>query len=223
MKKLFTASILLCLAIFGYSQTVKCLITEDFFIKEYSGFTVNFNTATKNPNYVFYTLTREMVNVDNKNLGNRRFFKDPTLNQNLIPSHNDYTNSHYDRGHMAPVEDFDDSEELMIQTMTSINMCPQVPHLNRHGAWRRSELYGEELTRLYPEVFIVCGPIFDNISNLPNTDIRIPSAFFKIFVYKVGDHFVKESFVIPNNIGTSKDLTIYQVNNYNSWIFEIEY
>lgn len=53
-------------------------------------------------------------------------------------THNDYTRSGYDRGHMVPAGDRSSSISSMKSTFIMSNVCPQVPSLNR-GEWKRWE------------------------------------------------------------------------------------
>lgn len=53
-------------------------------------------------------------------------------------THDDYTNSGYDRGHMCPAADRSRSVTQMRTTFLMTNVCPQSPALNR-GAWKRME------------------------------------------------------------------------------------
>lgn len=53
-------------------------------------------------------------------------------------THNDYTRSGYDRGHLVPAADRSVSISSMKSTFVMSNVCPQVPSLNR-GEWKRIE------------------------------------------------------------------------------------
>lgn len=53
-------------------------------------------------------------------------------------SHNDFTRSGYDRGHLVPAADRSASISSMKSTFIMSNVCPQVPSLNR-GEWKRWE------------------------------------------------------------------------------------
>lgn len=53
-------------------------------------------------------------------------------------THNDYTRSGYDRGHLVPAADRSASISSMKSTFIMSNVCPQVPSLNR-GGWKRLE------------------------------------------------------------------------------------
>ena len=50
----------------------------------------------------------------------------------------DYRGSGYDRGHLAPAEDFEWSAEAMSDSFFMSNMSPQDPSFNR-GIWKRLE------------------------------------------------------------------------------------
>lgn len=53
-------------------------------------------------------------------------------------THDDYTNSGFDRGHLCPAADRSVNSKVMKSTFIMTNVCPQVPALNR-GAWKRME------------------------------------------------------------------------------------
>lgn len=68
---------------------------------------------------------------------NWKFTRDPRTNCKQ-PTHDDYTRSGFDRGHMLPAADRSASRDLMRQTFYITNVCPQTPRLNR-GDWKRIE------------------------------------------------------------------------------------
>ena len=53
-------------------------------------------------------------------------------------THNDYTHSRFDRGHMVPAADRSKSLSSMKSTFLLTNVAPQVPSLNR-GEWAKIE------------------------------------------------------------------------------------
>jgi len=71
-----------------------------------------------------------------------------------MPLHATYTNSGYDRGHMAPNEDFNDTAENATLTFFIANAWPQLPSVNR-GAWLRAENEGRRLALLHGRIRIV--------------------------------------------------------------------
>ena len=88
----------------------------------------------------------------------------------------------------------------MDQSFYFTNICPQAPGLNR-GSWKELE----EDIRLWAirdsALVIVCGPLFtqEPIRYIPETEVAIPDAFFKV----VCSPYISEpraiAFVFPNN------------------------
>jgi len=98
-----------------------------------------------------------------------------------LPSHNDYTRSGYDRGHMAPNADFNDTEENAILTFFIANIWPQTPAINR-GEWLMTENETRKLAIQYLIIKVVI--IVDEFSDKKVKDIQVPLNF-KRRVYDV--------------------------------------
>lgn len=67
-----------------------------------TAFTVSYNNFYKTPNWVAWELTKAETTGDEKR--KNKFQPDPELPEPRV-EHADYTNSGYDRGHMAPAAD----------------------------------------------------------------------------------------------------------------------
>lgn len=113
----------------------------------------------------------------------KRFSPDPLLvKMGITPvTHDDYTNSGYARGHLAPAEDFSRSQEATKATFIMSNVIPQKGSINS-GSWAqlekkvRSWACGEE------KITVITGPILkDHLPKLKQ-DISIPNEFFKIII-----------------------------------------
>jgi DNA/RNA endonuclease G (NUC1) len=87
---------------------------------------VAFNHTIMQPRYVKYI--QPLVSVSCKQCG--YFKKDPYQINQL--SHEDYTNTGYDRGHLVP------NADLGVSTYYISNVVPMVPGFNR-GIWKTSE------------------------------------------------------------------------------------
>ena len=66
-----------------------------------------------------------------------KFVQDPRTNVRQA-THDDYTHSGFDRGHLCPAADRSSSTKLMRSTFVMTNVAPQTPALNR-GAWKKIE------------------------------------------------------------------------------------
>jgi DNA/RNA endonuclease G (NUC1) len=102
-----------------------------------------------------------------------------------LPHHRDYSNSGYDRGHMAPNADFNDTLENALLTFFIGNIWPQKPDVNR-VEWLKTE---NETRRLASENFsIKVIIIVDEFSDEKIGDISVPSCFKRrIFDMNTGE------------------------------------
>ena len=98
-----------------------------------------------------------------------------------LPHHNDYTHSGYDRGHMAPNGDFNDSYENAVLTFFIANIWPQTPSVNR-GEWVKTENETRRLAVQYLAVKVII--IVDEFTDRKVAGIQVPLVFKKR-VYEV--------------------------------------
>lgn len=101
------------------------------------------------------------------------------------PVHRDYTNTGYDRGHMAPNAPVARRYGPVAQRSTFLmtNVAPQLPELNQ-GTWEDLEsLISNRWAPAFTEVWVYVGPVFDDIEcwELPS-GIRIPSHCYMIII-----------------------------------------
>ena len=168
-------------------------------ILEYTGFTVSFNSQTKLPNWVAYELTKEETEGQVKR--NSNFYPDPELKVKQADN-NDYRNTGWDRGHMAPAGDMKWSEQAMFESCYFTNICPQNKNLNG-GDWRALEERCRTWAQKYGKVQIVCGPILGDMKNgtLGDNKVAIPDAFFKVLLVKIADVYEGIGFIFENKAG----------------------
>jgi len=93
-----------------------------------------------------------------------------------LPHHNDYTRSGYDRGHMAPNADFNDTYKNAVLTFFIANIWPQTPDVNR-VEWLKTENEGRRLASQYQSVKVLI--IVDEFSGKKVKNISVPSCFKK--------------------------------------------
>jgi len=149
-----------------------------------------YDAVNKGPHIIEYILTRERAEGTGTRRPNARFTqnRDGGVLQALLlengyslPNHNDFTNSGYDRGHMAPNADFNDTHENALATFFIANVWPQTPHVNR-VEWLRTENETRRLAAEYMVVKVVI--IVDEFSENTVNDIQVPLNF-KRWVYCV--------------------------------------
>ncbi len=132
----------------------------------------------------------------------------------------DFVGSGFDRGHMVPSADLDETRLQNSETFLLSNMSPQHPRLNRQ-AWRILEERVRELNAkpsIY-ETYVVSGPIFNfdvpvaTIGNEDNNEVTIPvpHAYFKsILTEDKNGRLHMWSFMMPN-AECDEPLSFYQV------------
>lgn len=149
--------------------------------------------------------------LDSKKLDNivtrpkKRFILDDNLPKRTV-THDDYTKSGYDRGHLTPVDDLQYSYESASSTFVITNVVPMERSFNR-GIWQRLENYVSDFIEKYHEAVIVTGPIFEgNLSYMGrDSNIPIPTSFYKLLV----SNECTEVYIIPHK-NSSEDLSIFK-------------
>jgi endonuclease G len=97
-------------------------------------------------------------------------------------SHDDYTNSGYNRGHLAPAEDFSKSQEAIDSTFIMSNVIPQKGIVNS-GAWAQLEKKVRSWACGEKVITVITGPVLtSDLSKLKNSDISVPNEFYKIIL-----------------------------------------
>ena len=135
----------------------------------------------------------------------KRFILDENLPKRTI-THDDYTKSGYDRGHLTPVDDLQYSYESASSTFVITNVVPMEKSFNR-GIWQRLENYVSDFIEKYNEAIIVTGPIFEGSLSYMGRDsnIPIPTGFYKLLV----SDKCTEVYIVPHK-NSSDDLSIFK-------------
>ncbi|MBQ7773060.1 MAG: DNA/RNA non-specific endonuclease [Bacteroidales bacterium] len=165
-------------------------------ILEYTGHTLSYNSKTRLPNWVAYELTRREAQGDNPRKD--KFARDPKAN-GPQGDKEDYRNSGWDRGHMAPAGDMKWSTRAMDESYYFTNICPQNHELNT-GDWKELEEKCRNWAEKLGSIHIVCGPIItDNThGTLGANKIVIPDKFFKVLLTQKDGKWQGAGFIFHN-------------------------
>jgi endonuclease G len=134
-----------------------------------------YSYSIKNPLYVTYLLKKGGGPCDRQ----AEHFNFKKCGENTAGD-KDYSNSHFEKGHLANAEDFAGSCSMEIKTFCYYNCVPQTRILN-HGQWLQWETKLRQLSQTKP-IFIVTGGIYTNRHIKPNSDVLVPDYCYKVVV-----------------------------------------
>jgi endonuclease G len=173
------------------------------------GYTVSYNSDWKIPNWVAYELTKEEVEGTVPRFDT--FSSDPEVSYENSATTYDYSNSGWDRGHMAPAGDMKWSEQAMKESFYLSNICPQNSNLNS-GIWADLERQVRELARQKGNIYVVCGPvILKQPQTIGKNRVAVPDAFFKALLQNDKNNWYAIAFVFANKSGR-KPLATYAMS-----------
>ena len=92
----------------------------------------------------------------------------------------DYRNSGYSRGHLAPAGDMKWDSVAMLESFYFTNCIPQDAALN-NGKWNQLEMKTRSWAQQYGKVYVVCGPVYqsDDTLRIGHNEVAVPDACFK--------------------------------------------
>jgi endonuclease G len=164
-------------------------------IVRHTYYTLSYNEANEEANWVYYTLTDSMVQNSGEERGNN--FKMDELVTTISAKSSDYTNSGYDRGHLCPAADMSFNPVAMEESFLMSNISPQMPDFNR-GIWKELETTVRKWAIQEHKLFVVTGPVFNNNKgSIGKDEVLVPGYFFKIIYDPTGEPKMI-AFVLPN-------------------------
>lgn len=176
-------------------------------VVRHSWFTLSYNEKNEQANWVYYSLTDQMVRKSGAERSNS--FKEDKKISNGSAKSSDYSRSGYDRGHLCPAADMDFDPKAMKESFLMSNVSPQEPEFNR-GIWKELEEKVREWAIQEKQLYIVTGPIFkDNKGVIGQSEILVPGYFFKV-IYDPTDQPKMIAFVMPNQ-ASDRPLTEFAV------------
>jgi DNA/RNA endonuclease G, NUC1 len=163
----------------------------------YNGFVVSYNTQRLIPDWVAYELTVEEAAGS---IPRARGFGMDLDYKGRQAMREDYSNTGWDKGHMAPSADMKWSQTAMNESFYLTNICPQDPKLNGRD-WHSLEKYVRDWAVRFGSVWVVCGPIVhDNqYGVIGEGQVVVPDGFFKAVLRRDGREFRSIAFVFENN------------------------
>ena len=168
------------------------------------GYVVGQDGRLKIPVWVQYELGRGdlMGTAGRKN----DFRPDASISYRYRAETEDYEDSGFDRGHMAPAGDMKRSEKVMSESFLLSNMAPQVGEGFNQNIWRYLEAAVRGWVQERGRLTIITGPIFaieDNSVSyqvIGENNVAVPTHFYKIVVDNNDpDNVEALAFMMPND------------------------
>ena len=151
---------------------------------------------------VSYTLYGDLVNE--LNIEERpSFYVEREIEAEYRATTADYTNTGYDRGHLAPDASFDWSQDSLDATYSLANIIPQVPKVNRQ-LWIKAEKYARDKAVELFELNIVNVVSYSNTpKRIGDNNISVSDGYYKILFNS--DEEYEECFYYANDFNVSSE------------------
>jgi endonuclease G len=173
-----------------------------------TSYLVGYDEARENPAWVSYRIPAGTI--PGKFPRPSRFKTDTRTTARV--THDDYTNTGYDRGHMAPNHAIASRFGQAAQTETFLmtNVVPQRGELNQ-GPWRLLEETLSTLTApAEGEIWVVTGPIYDNQPQHLKSGSEIPDSFFMAIADETPSGPRLQAFILPQSAPRNSDYRAYK-------------
>lgn len=128
---------------------------------------------------VWYELDGNLVNKNN--IKNRPdFYNEKNIPIQYRAKSQDYINSGFDRGHLAPDANFDYDLKTQVKTYSMANIVPQYPTLNRK-AWIKAEKYERLIASKLKTITVINLVDYSkSTQQIGNNKLSVPNTFYKI-------------------------------------------
>lgn len=126
-------------------------------------------------------------------------FRKDTLLRKQTADKNDYWDSGFDRGHLAPSADFRWSKKALSESYFYSNMAPQKPELNRERWADLEDKLRKYVAEYNEQLYVVTGGILrKGLPVLGEHSVTIPEYFYKVALDYEGDEKKGIGFIMPN-------------------------
>lgn len=189
-------------------------------LRIFNDYILSYDRRLRAPAWVIEHLTPDKLkDRESTNRNRSRFYEDNAIHEYFRAKNADFTNSGYDRGHMAAAANHKMNQEDMDQTFAYSNISPQFPEFNR-GGWEKLERYVRYLAKRSKELYVVTGPLYLPMKAkdgnlyvtyrvLGSNHISVPTHYFKVILYETKENrMVLEAFLMPNDNRLDESISI---------------
>lgn len=169
---------------------------ENLMLTSHSAMVIGFDGDLNIAKWVAHIITPDILTGT---MSRTNDFRKDSLLRKATADKEDYWNSGFDRGHLAPSADFRWSRKALSESYFYTNMAPQRPELNREK-WAEME----DKLRLYvseykEQIYVVTGGVLKkNLPTIGEHKIPVPELFYKVAIDIEGDEKKGIAFIMPN-------------------------
>lgn len=170
-------------------------LKKDNYALCFNDFNVMYSGVSKTPLWSAEYLTPERLSIKIKREDN--FHEETRVQTSHRAMLSDYRGSGYDRGHMAPNGDMNNTV-AQYDSFSLANMVPQAPK-NNQEVWRKlEEAVRSVVTKHHKDVYVLTGPIFEGKRlKTIGQGVIVPTAVYKaVYLPKQG---IIGAYYAPNN------------------------
>lgn len=179
---------------------------ETDLVLDRDGYSLGYSFERRCALWVSYIVSKGSIGIDVER--SDEFYADPDIPEEYRVQPDNFRNSGYDKGHLAPSAAIDFSRKSNHQTFAMSNIALQHPRLNRQ-AWGSLESTIRGWTYTKGKLAVVTGPLYDENPEKVN-DIPVPKSFYKL-VYSF-KHERAIGFILPNDNIKASQLWDYVVS-----------
>lgn len=180
---------------------------EDLQLVQHTAFSLGYSEEHEQAAWVGYLLSRQ--HAENRYKRRNNFKADPLVHSGSA-RRQDYRQSGFDRGHLAPAADLDFSRQALNESFYMSNISPQHPSFNR-GGWKALEEIVRQWTLEEDSLWVVSGPVLQqDLRKIGINQVSIPAYFYKIILNSRQAELKIISFLLPNK-KIEKDLSYWVV------------
>jgi endonuclease G len=181
------------------SKFINSTVCNQIIDKEF--ITICYDYKLKGAKSVAYRLDGDLMYDDSDIAKRPSFYKEPALEKKYQIINTDYSNSGYDRGHLAPDASFDWSQESLDAVYTFANIIPQAPQVNRK-MWVKVEKFARDKAVDLGLLNVINVVQYSkNHKNIGKNRMAVSRGFYKV-LYNNSEKY-KECFYYSNRLNAS--------------------
>lgn len=163
-----------------------------------SGYALQLDPEKKTPLWVSESLNKARLQSPTRPDRTNDFRPNQKIPYSAQATLNDYRNSGFDRGHLAPAADMTGyGDTAMSESFYLTNMVPQVGQNHNRGIWADLESKTRQWAISNGDVQVITGPVFQpGFLRLGRSGVAVPTHMYKIIIKPSTGESV--SFLIPN-------------------------